>query len=74
VEPPLQQQQPQNMVDLICRQFIRLKQTREGKPVVDVCNMHIEAMDMKKKSPMMVAKKRLTPLIKVLSSPYLTET
>jgi hypothetical protein len=36
--------------------------------------MHIEAMDMKKKSPMMVAKKRLTPLIKVLQSPYLTET
>jgi hypothetical protein len=62
------------MVDLIRRQFIRLKQTREGRPVVDVCNMHIEAMDMKQKSPMMAAKNRLTPLIKVLPSPYLTET
>jgi hypothetical protein len=62
------------MVDLIRRQFIRLKQTREGRPVVDVCNMHIEAMDMKKKTQKMVAKKHLTPLIKVLPSPYLTET
>ena len=41
---------------------------------MDMCNMHIETMDMKQKSPMMATRKRVTPLVKVLPSPNLTET